>query len=303
MAAPSSFIPLAELLPGYPKLAGQMGLLPEIAIFRRFSALNAQNLLYLQAELVWLEKKLRKVESEDNKDYSKSRYALDWFWLSQSDQLGNNDASEQLSLVREISLKLKQYNDAVIQQSLIHSMPEPSKWDLNDIQHYLATDEMGPLNLIGDDACTWGSIADRKSHSPDLVALRPRHKEDWFSNFLTKKVTMWLFRCGLARFKKPSRVLGVVGYKDSTVFRITYCIATLVASLLPVASIAVLYYVQAMKARLAIIAAFCLIISCSLSVFTTATRSEVFTATAAFSAVMVVFVGSSNSVSHNSAAF
>jgi hypothetical protein len=42
---------------GYPKLARHMGASPEIAIFRRFGALNAQNLLYLQAELVHLEKR------------------------------------------------------------------------------------------------------------------------------------------------------------------------------------------------------------------------------------------------------
>jgi hypothetical protein len=39
---------------GYTKLAIQMGQYSEMAIFRRFGALNAQNLLYLQAELVQL---------------------------------------------------------------------------------------------------------------------------------------------------------------------------------------------------------------------------------------------------------
>jgi hypothetical protein len=43
---------------GYTKLASVMGKNPELAIFRRFSALNAKNLLYLQAEHVNLEARL-----------------------------------------------------------------------------------------------------------------------------------------------------------------------------------------------------------------------------------------------------
>jgi len=52
--------PLAAKIKGYPKLAGQIELCPETAIFRRFGALNAENLLYFQAELVWLETELTK---------------------------------------------------------------------------------------------------------------------------------------------------------------------------------------------------------------------------------------------------
>ena len=57
-------IPLAEKVRGYPKLAGQMGLRPEVAIFRRFGALNAENLLYFQAELALLERDLQEQQRE-----------------------------------------------------------------------------------------------------------------------------------------------------------------------------------------------------------------------------------------------
>jgi len=43
----------------YSKLASLMGPHPELAIFRRFSTLNAQNLLYLQTELVHPKRKLQ----------------------------------------------------------------------------------------------------------------------------------------------------------------------------------------------------------------------------------------------------
>lgn len=66
---------------------------------------------------------------------------------------------------------------------------------------------------------------------------------------------------------------------------------SILASVIPIASIAVLYYVQSMPARFAIIAAFNILVSVCLSGFTNAKRSEVFAVTAAFAAVQVVFVG------------
>jgi hypothetical protein len=51
---------------GYSKLASLMGAHPELAIFRRFGTLNAQNLLYLQAELIYFENKMRKCVEVDS---------------------------------------------------------------------------------------------------------------------------------------------------------------------------------------------------------------------------------------------
>jgi hypothetical protein len=81
---------------------------------------------------------------------------------------------------------------------------------------------------------------------------------------------------------KPSRIHGVVAYKDNTIYKITYWITNIVASLIPIASIAVLYRVQAMSARLAIIAAFNVLVSVCLMGFANAKRAEVFAVTAAY---------------------
>jgi len=102
--------PLDDLVTGYPKLAGHMELEPEAAIFRRFGALNARNLLYLQCELCSLEKRLRQIEREDNrKSGRKSEYALDWYWLSQSADDGD---TKQLELVHEMRKLLKEYSES-----------------------------------------------------------------------------------------------------------------------------------------------------------------------------------------------
>lgn len=169
-----------------------------------------------------------------------------------------------------------------MQASHILAFPEPDQWDISFIQNFLHTAEMGPLAMTGLDATTWGSISERKAWRPDLVAVCPRPKEDLFSNWVSEKAIV-LFRGGgaVARLKNPSRIHGVVGYQDTTVLKITYWTTSILASLIPIASIVVLYSVHSMSARLAIIGAFNVLISICLSGFTNAKRSEVFAVTAA----------------------
>lgn len=104
--------PCENLVAGYPKLSGYMGLLPQIAIFRTFSGLNAQNLLYLQAELTHLEKELRKAEKCDSLSTEGKRaiYRRDWFWLSESASSKCFESSNQWGLVLKIREVLRQYS-------------------------------------------------------------------------------------------------------------------------------------------------------------------------------------------------
>ena len=99
---------------GYAKLASLMGSNPEVAILRRFSALNAQNLLYLQAELVDLEEDLRAIAAEDNTSEDPDRviYSRDWYTLSRSKNhtADNKDAGRQWQIILSIREKLREYS-------------------------------------------------------------------------------------------------------------------------------------------------------------------------------------------------
>jgi hypothetical protein len=108
--------PFPDLIKGYPKLAGRMGMMPEIAMFRRFGALNARNLLYLQNDLMMLEARLKKVEAADQASDSgrKKRYAFNAFWLSTANvkvdgQLRDGD-TVQRDLILEMRTLLNQYS-------------------------------------------------------------------------------------------------------------------------------------------------------------------------------------------------
>lgn len=100
----------SKLVPGYPRLAGFMTHVPEKAIFRRFGALNARNLLYLQNELTALEDSLKDIEARDSKDGrgTKAFYAKDWYWLQSS--MNKDTDTLQLNLVLRIREMLKEYS-------------------------------------------------------------------------------------------------------------------------------------------------------------------------------------------------
>jgi hypothetical protein len=101
--------PFHEIVIGYPKLAAKIAVQPEAAIYRRFGALNAQNLLYLQAELTDLEGRLSEQQVLDNNEQkgSKPEYAKNWFFLQDSKVDGD---TEQLDLVLKVRETLKEYS-------------------------------------------------------------------------------------------------------------------------------------------------------------------------------------------------
>ncbi|KAF4621891.1 hypothetical protein G7Y89_g14454 [Cudoniella acicularis] len=81
--------------------AGMSALLAGVGAWVLF--LNSQNLLYLQAELVHLEIKLRNLEAADEA----KPYKGDWYWL-------NGSRGEQREAVMAVREKLKEYNEALV---------------------------------------------------------------------------------------------------------------------------------------------------------------------------------------------
>lgn len=83
---------------------------PDVAIFRRFGALNAQNLLFLQAEITHLERELEVIrkQSELNNDEKGLHGDRNWFELSQESEDGEHH--QQWIVIQDIREKLKEYS-------------------------------------------------------------------------------------------------------------------------------------------------------------------------------------------------
>ena len=93
---------------GYAKLSSVMSTDSEFAIHRKFGALNAQNLLYYQAELLGLEDDLNDIASKDrnSQDSEKREFAYNWAELSQA----ANGKNLQLEKFMKIRKTLKEYS-------------------------------------------------------------------------------------------------------------------------------------------------------------------------------------------------
>lgn len=94
---------------GYHKLAMLMGPNTEVAIFRRFGSLNMFNLLFMQAELMELERKFTTACLDDAASdiNAVKEYCRNFVKLRKSDQHENKD---QLQLLQTIRQKLQDYS-------------------------------------------------------------------------------------------------------------------------------------------------------------------------------------------------
>jgi len=93
---------------GYAKVARLMGRHPELAIFRKFKAAYLQNLLYLQAEITYIEEELRQVETRDIRHgQPRENFPHDWWFLANAE---TSQDSQQWSKALELRHKLEQYS-------------------------------------------------------------------------------------------------------------------------------------------------------------------------------------------------
>jgi len=94
---------------GYPRFSERIAVKPETGIYRRFDALNARRILYLQAELCVLELAIQEIEARDStdKENKRSGYATDYQEMLDTP---SNQHREQLELIKEMGRKLDEYS-------------------------------------------------------------------------------------------------------------------------------------------------------------------------------------------------
>ncbi|CZR51277.1 uncharacterized protein PAC_01152 [Phialocephala subalpina] len=265
---------------GYAKIATLMSHHSELAIFRRFNKLNLQNLLYLQAELTHLEDELNCLAERDKDDPNRRFHSKDWWSLAVSSNEEDESSGEQWEKVLDIREKLKEYNDYLAQQVFLSNQQPPKAYDLNFFTGWLKRSKWGNNPLRGLDHDTWSSP--RNSH--DLIAIQRRSSTDPFSQWLCNKIIPCLHRKFLGRFKKPMAddpESQICNYREGRIAKTMDVLSTVIASMLPITSIVILYFVSNTLDRLGIAVAFTGLFALCLVMTTRARRVEIFAATSA----------------------
>ena len=129
---------------------------------------------------------------------------------------------------------------------------------------------------------------------PDTISLTPDPNPEAFSRFLANKLG-WLFLSRKERQEGQRK--GFTVFSDNRIRRTTRLVAVVLSSILPVLSIVILYFVHSTNVHIGLIIVFSTLFSGVVALVSDARNVEVMAATAAYAAVLVVFV-SGNLQSH-----
>ncbi|KAI1391503.1 uncharacterized protein F4822DRAFT_427350 [Hypoxylon trugodes] len=254
----------------------------EAFIFRKFDRLSARNLLHLEAKLAYLEAKLdiedkKAAQSQENETLRSIRT---WEAFEEQFNAGDVDCYRQMALLEEIKETLKEYHETLLRQNQIAMLEKPKKRALD-----VARDEFFERIFGGDRQPMLAGFAEKRldeCNHQELVAVRRQADKDPLSLFLQDH---WMF-------KTTSVTEHTECIKESHVVWVAATISVIVAALLLLGAIVMLLLLDDRNTQLGIIAMFTALFAVSVGVLTNARRAEIFASTAAYTAVLVVFVSS-----------
>ena len=298
---------------GFPALAAWMNRDPdhETFVFRKFNRLGARSILHSQSRLVALEKEIDDLDEEarTSDDFEAQQSSRRYETLIRHAEDPNRPEKRRIKKLEELEKLLKEYckctrkpdrtktsmtyeiDEMLLLQSQIAAYKGPTNRVLNTCRDYVEgrafdSANKGAMPIIS------GRAKDFLSEKADLIALRRSTEEDVLSRYLQDH---WPFPRREA--KDPLDRTAI--YKNKHVVRTVAFISLLLAALLLIGAIVSLHTVSSDEAKLGLLTMFTLLFAVSIALLTNARRPEVFAATAAYAAVLVVFVsgelGDSNS--------
>lgn len=179
-------------------------------------------------------------------------------------------------------LELTVADELLSLRSQVAQLNKPSGRVLDMYKDFLKGTALGatpdkPLDLIS------GRTSEFLNSELDLVTLQKPVETDHLSRLLRNH---WMFKKRDATNLLDRTAL----YRNSHIVRTVATLDLILAAVLLIGAIVTLYLVSSPEAKLALLAVFTLLFAASVALCTNAKRPEVFAATAAYAAVLVVFV-------------
>lgn len=248
-------------------------------VFRRFDRLSARNLLHLQSELCELETRQDALDEKDRKaSTEEKRFARNWEEARENAKQGRSQR-ERVELAMEIRAKLREYKEALLLDTTLLSLSPPSNrvWDALRQRFH----NTKPNDPVGWPTLGGASIAILDDPS-DLVSLKPPVEQDRMTTFVRDRLGV------LFSTPPPAGLTAYVPNHRITTF--VTILSIIFAALLLVGAIVTLYIIKSPDWRLGLMAVYTALFAGTVALLTNARRAEVFAATAAYSAVLVVFI-------------
>jgi hypothetical protein len=281
----------------------------ESFIFRRFDRLAARNLLYYQSELAYLEKQLDALDAQDYRDYDDEAADCARCWESLEEKLQDGDQHQQRrwSIILRIRRVMHEYRKlsiaplvhrqlanghvgkALIEEQQIASLKIPSDETMTAFNHEF----YGTVPCLG--GISKNMYCADEDNKRDLLQITSTDRVDRMSHFFKKHLVRWLER---KQSSSHGKLSGKVAYLavDRLDFIAEIACALLTTSLL-VGAILSLFLVTSEAWRIAIIIVFTVLFSISSVFLADSTRLAIFGASAAYAAVLVVFISNNGNCS------
>ncbi|KIW80589.1 hypothetical protein Z517_07205 [Fonsecaea pedrosoi CBS 271.37] len=269
---------------GYGALAAMMASHQNIEAFRKFSSMNLENILHMQAELQHLEVVINEVRKIPGMN------SFDRIWIDNPESMSEEDIHRIFERSRTL---LDEYYRALLRTARINALQQPRKDNLELRRQWYDEESGGDQFLYGVEA---GIFRDA-SVEEDLLTLNENiGSKDALANFLSERVVPLYHRAvgyRLHRSMAEKAFERTWEYRPETLVQVGNTICMLLSAVIPALSILVLFSVKSMAARLVAISMMSLVFSLVMNVIAQR-RADVFMSTTAFAAVLVVFVGSAN---------
>ncbi|GAB1318164.1 hypothetical protein MFIFM68171_08374 [Madurella fahalii] len=189
---------------GYPKLGSYIGEKPEHAIFCSFRDLYAENLLYLQAEVVYLADELKRIQHNDstitdgnNATDERSSYFQDWKLLRTSTE---GEDSEQFRAIVKLRRALDKYYESLFRYEKILKMSQPKKKSMQEMAEWIERPSLGNIHIKSEDDGLY-LLDPNKKRKPNHKAMVCLDDSTNNRDPLTAWITEWLVK----PYHKPIR--------------------------------------------------------------------------------------------------
>ncbi|PSN69310.1 hypothetical protein BS50DRAFT_490981, partial [Corynespora cassiicola Philippines] len=276
---------------GYPAQAAYQSSEASWSIYRAFNYLHSRVILELQDELRCLEENLAELDGRDS-IHAKRKKLVSSRMADLNEAMRNNETSQRAKLLETIRAKLVHYDEILDRARGLYAFQRPSNRDYTSVRSWFHNE--APLSYQPEE-----EFIKRRE---DLITLRNGREwsgfdgciEDFVRWLPCRGLTKRLFTTQELREKTNSEFIDY--YSTSRIERLVGLIITLVIFILLILPVVAMYKLTSIGDRnstfdaVGILVVFTLLFSAAMSLVTKAKRHELFAASAAYCAVLVVFI-------------